>query len=106
MTDAPNEGEGPIIRDKRRIDPSTGEVRSPSAEPGELRPEAAPPAASGAVPADPVDDELTQIVSEDTQRLLNERTADLQRVQAEYANYRRRVERDRQAVSEQALASV
>jgi molecular chaperone GrpE len=37
---------------------------------------------------------------------LAERTADLQRVQAEYANYRRRVDRDRQAVAEQALASV
>jgi molecular chaperone GrpE len=38
--------------------------------------------------------------------LLDERTTDLQRVQAEFANYRRRVERDRQAVAEQALASV
>jgi len=38
--------------------------------------------------------------------VLDERTADLQRVQAEFANYRRRVERDRQAVAEQALASV
>ena len=35
-----------------------------------------------------------------------ERTADLQRLQAEYANYRKRVERDRIAVREQALASV
>ena len=38
--------------------------------------------------------------------MLAERTADLQRLQAEYANYRKRVERDRQAVREQALASV
>ena len=37
---------------------------------------------------------------------LAERTADLQRVHAEYANYRKRVERDRLAVREQALASV
>jgi molecular chaperone GrpE len=37
---------------------------------------------------------------------LAERTADLQRLQAEYANYRKRVERDRAAVREQALASV
>ena len=37
---------------------------------------------------------------------LAERTADLQRVQAEYANYRKRVDRDRAAVREQALASV
>jgi molecular chaperone GrpE len=96
VTDAPTEGEGPVIRDKRRIDPSTGE----------LRPEAAQPAASGQTPADPVEEELAQLVSDDIQKLLDERTADLQRVQAEFTNYRRRVERDRQAVGEQALASV
>jgi molecular chaperone GrpE len=39
-------------------------------------------------------------------RELKERTSDLQRLQAEYANYRKRVERDRQAVREQALANV
>ena len=34
---------------------------------------------------------------------LAERTADLQRLQAEYANYRKRVDRDRAAVHEQAI---
>ena len=34
---------------------------------------------------------------------LAERTADLQRLQAEYANYRKRVDRDRAAVQEQAI---
>jgi molecular chaperone GrpE len=37
---------------------------------------------------------------------LAERTADLQRLQAEYANYRKRVDRDRAAVKEQAVATV
>jgi molecular chaperone GrpE len=37
---------------------------------------------------------------------LSERTADLQRLKAEYDNYRRRVERDRQAGAEQAAARV
>lgn len=37
---------------------------------------------------------------------LAERTADLQRLQAEFANYRKRVDRDRLAVREQALANV
>ena len=37
---------------------------------------------------------------------LAERTSDLQRLQAEYANYRRRVERDRAANREQAVAAV
>jgi molecular chaperone GrpE len=91
VSDVPEEGDAPIIRDKRRIDPSTGEVR-----PGV--PEAPAP--------DPVEDELAEIVTSDFRSLLDERTSDLQRVQAEFTNYRRRVERDRQAVGEQALASV
>src|SRR5690606_24003139 len=37
---------------------------------------------------------------------LDERTSDLQRVTAEYANYRKRVERDRLQVAEQATAQV
>ncbi|MEU7865716.1 nucleotide exchange factor GrpE [Dactylosporangium sp. NPDC049140] len=37
---------------------------------------------------------------------LDERTRDLQRVTAEYANYRKRVDRDRTAVVEQASANV
>ncbi|MCX5342539.1 nucleotide exchange factor GrpE [Streptomyces sp. R-74717] len=37
---------------------------------------------------------------------LNERTGDLQRLQAEYQNYRRRVERDRATVKEIAVAGL
>ncbi|MEV8593363.1 nucleotide exchange factor GrpE [Streptomyces sp. NPDC052013] len=40
------------------------------------------------------------------QRLLEERTADLQRVKAEYDNYRKRVARDRMAVRTVAAANV
>jgi molecular chaperone GrpE len=87
VSDVPEEGDAPVIRDKRRIDPTTGEVRAGASAPA----------------PDPVEEE---IVSSDLQSLLEERTADLQRVQAEFTNYRRRVERDRQAVGEQALASV
>ena len=93
MSDVPFEGEGPVIRDKRRLDPTTGEVR-----PGVPETEAPVP--------DPVEEALADIVSSDFKALLEERTTDLQRLQAEFANYRRRVERDRQAVGEQALASV
>lgn len=46
-------------------------------------------------------DELDRLRSQ-----LTERTADLQRLQAEYANYRRRVERDREATVAGAKASV
>ncbi|MFJ8696389.1 nucleotide exchange factor GrpE [Streptomyces roseolilacinus] len=41
-----------------------------------------------------------------TRTALAERTADLQRLQAEYQNYRRRVERDRIAVKEVAIANL
>ena len=41
-------------------------------------------------------------LAEDTARQLAERTEDLQRVTAEYANYRRRVDRDRTLVVDQA----
>jgi molecular chaperone GrpE len=80
----------PVIRDKRRIDPTTGAVRPESAVP-------APPAA-----AEPVAGAGNDTVAAE----LAERTADLQRLQAEYVNYRRRVERDREAVRELAVIAV
>ncbi|MGW2491367.1 nucleotide exchange factor GrpE [Streptomyces sp. NPDC001606] len=43
---------------------------------------------------------------EQLRRLVQERTADLQRVKAEYDNYRKRVRRDRLAVCEIAVANV
>jgi molecular chaperone GrpE len=43
---------------------------------------------------------------EELRRLVEERTADLQRVKAEYDNYRKRVRRDRLAVREIAVANV
>ena len=145
------ERQGPVIRDRRRIDPVTGQVRNTGAS--------RPAARAGSQPADqpkpgqqlrcrraarcgqadaagasararrstPVHaavrasgqaarrapaggkaparrgrpGALAQAVT-----MLAERTADLQRLQAEYANYRKRVERDRLAVREQALANV
>ncbi|BCJ71869.1 hypothetical protein CS0771_14130 [Catellatospora sp. IY07-71] len=55
---------------------------------------------AGAVPA-ALGAELAQL-----RTALEERTADLQRVTAEYANYRRRVERDRAVSAELATGSV
>jgi molecular chaperone GrpE len=86
--------ERPVIRDRRRLDPNTGEVRAGAAD--QAAPGPPPPPNDTAATAGPSDLEVA----------LAERTADLQRVQAEYANYRRRVDRDRQAVGETALASV
>jgi molecular chaperone GrpE len=101
MSDGPDEGQAaepdkPVVRDKRRIDPATGEVR----------PEAAASAAASPDDLSALEEQLADVVSSDIELQLAERTEDLQRLHAEFANYRRRVERDRQAVAEQALGSV
>ncbi|MDN0200474.1 nucleotide exchange factor GrpE [Streptomyces sp. S.PNR 29] len=51
-------------------------------------------------------DRRPQQSTEELRRLLQERTADLQRVKAEYDNYRKRVRRDRLAVRQIAVANV
>ena len=93
---SPNSAEEPEprlhIRDNRRIDPETYEVREPQ--------ETAAPAARD-VTTDAQDSAGAAQASADQARIaeltasLAERTADLQRLQAEYVNYKRRVDRDR-----------
>jgi len=87
-----------VVNDRRRIDPETGEVRAPAAPAEEG---AAPAADETVVAAEFVDDAEVELKAQ-----LDERTADLQRLTAEYANYRKRVERDREAVINNAKASV
>jgi len=156
MSASEEQSQGPVIRDRRRIDPVTGQPRehgtasgsaqagSPSHGAGQPRPgkhavskpgaprteaagsagasEAGPEAGNGeadltgAGPAGPAGPGQPQPAGEgpaaappagrDTAVMLAERTADLQRLQAEYVNYRKRVERDRAAVREQSLAAV
>jgi molecular chaperone GrpE len=55
---------------------------------------------AAAAPAAPAE---SAVVS-DLERQLAERTADVQRLQAEYANYRKRVDRDRATVREHAVS--
>jgi molecular chaperone GrpE len=155
MAASEEESRGPIIRDRRRIDPVTGQPRqaaqpaganagqpsvagqaargpgqagqtgptrpgkhsaskpgsrTEAAETAEIVGQAAPE--SGAAGPGDADDRQAANGATGTDRAgdlagkLAERTADLQRVQAEYANYRKRVDRDRTAVRELALASV
>ncbi|MPY98849.1 MAG: nucleotide exchange factor GrpE [Actinophytocola sp.] len=90
-----------IVRDRRKIDPETGELRSESIVEDAPRPEdGSGPPAGGEI----VDDAVAP--ASDVEKELAERTADLQRVQAEYANYRKRVERDKVANTTAAKASV
>jgi molecular chaperone GrpE len=87
---------GPVVRDKRRIDPETGEVRRQVAAP-----DASDPATPGASEASDSPGGLTG----DAQ-LAAERLDDLQRLQAEYVNYRKRVERDRDVARDLAVGGV
>jgi molecular chaperone GrpE len=96
-------GEEPrvVVRDRRRIDPETGEIRPPAPETGLGAAE--PDLAS--VPEEAVIEAVPSQEAE-LKAQLDERTADLQRLQAEYANYRKRVDRDREVVVNTAKASV
>jgi molecular chaperone GrpE len=144
MRSSDEESQGPVIRDRRRIDPATGQVRDADrqAGQGQAGPQRGPaqprpgrhavskpggtsrgtpgdgqqaPGAAGAAGAPGAAGRQDDAPAPDTNQTdgmevmtaqLAERTADLQRLQAEYANYRKRVERDRMAVREQALANV
>ncbi|WP_317444509.1 nucleotide exchange factor GrpE [Streptomyces collinus] len=75
------------------------------ATPDDAESKAAPD--EGAAPAGDVNADAGLVAQLDQVRTaLNERTLDLQRLQAEYQNYRRRVERDRVAVKEIAIANL
>jgi molecular chaperone GrpE len=94
-----DQGEEPrvVVRDRRRIDPQTGQVRAtPEEEPVTTAAHAAAPGVPGTEPNPEAELKLQ----------LEERTADLQRLQAEYANYRKRIDRDREAVITAAKAAV
>ena len=95
-----------VVRDRRRIDPATGAVRTPDPTgPKHAAPDKSEPSERSAF------DQKSDLAAtaEDDGELrsqLAERTSDLQRITAEYANYRRRVERDREAVVLAAKAAV
>ncbi len=78
------------VTDKRRVDPVTGEVREHAAGPAPSGP--APEAFEGETP-----EEAGKAA---------ELLADLQRVQADFANYRKRALRDQQLTAERAKAAV
>ncbi|WP_328990113.1 nucleotide exchange factor GrpE [Kribbella sp. NBC_01245] len=109
MTDRPSEfGDGePVVTDKRRIDPETGELREPAKAPAPAGPAAGTPGTPGAQPPRDPSDLIGPSAQEALlTEALKERTADLQRLQAEYVNYKRRVDRDREANREIVIGSV
>ncbi|GAA3730642.1 nucleotide exchange factor GrpE [Leifsonia bigeumensis] len=87
----------PVVRDKRRIDPETGEARKDVEDVGEKL----------------TDDDLARLLEEPVPAesgseadAASEHLEDLKRVQAEYANYRKRVDRDRYVARDLAVAEV
>jgi molecular chaperone GrpE len=131
MTAPEDPGKGPVIRDNRRIDPVTGQPRrgkhaasQPAGTSGAGRPggpgsrhvragesasapeqEVSPTEEGGTTTAGPAAAAPPDTAAASKlQSQLAERTADLQRLQAEYANYRKRVDRDRATVREHAVA--
>jgi molecular chaperone GrpE len=98
VSDQEFEQTGVRFTDKRRVDPVTNQVRQP----------ATPAAAPGLDEVlDVEEQEATVLEGEvfEAQSKLAELTNDLQRVHAEYANYRRRVDRDRELVRETAIGT-
>lgn len=114
-----DDNQEPVIRDKRRVDPETGDIRaadsaaaeeSAAAEGQPAADDAADAAEQTAADSEKAPDEL----SEEDQRLLEEASRDLVaemrdqmlRAQAELVNFRTRVERDRVANRESVIADV
>lgn len=105
----------PRFTDKRRIDPTTGAVRDPAGS----TPAGDPAGASGAdaegqAPGTgSADDagsaeEKHPVVAalEASEAIAAERLEDLQRLQAEFVNYRKRVERDRLVARDQTVVAL
>ena len=108
-----NEPRKPVIRDNRKVDPETGEARQPESE-------AAAPTEGNAAPTDgdalsqaeeilngvevPADESVASGAAAEAQAA--ELRNDLLRLQAEYVNYRKRVERDRAVAGEMAVIGV
>ena len=117
-----NEPQKPVIRDNRKVDPETGQTRRPDNEPAAGAGTGADTQSASAPDSEVFDgDALSQaedilnsvevpaeesvaqgIASAEAEELKN----DLRRLQAEYVNYRKRVERDRAVAGEMAVIGV
>jgi molecular chaperone GrpE len=104
MNDEELGSSGIRFTDKRRVDPATNQVRRPET-PADA-PGIADTLEGEALVASDLEGDVAAELEGDValaQAKLAELTNDLQRVHAEYANYRRRVDRDRELVREVAI---
>jgi molecular chaperone GrpE len=103
-----SESTGPRVTDKRRLDPETGKVRHATS--GSSKDEVPTAAVSGETSQVlEGDDVVGPVEGEDVHpdtTLAADLTRDLQRLQAEYVNYKKRVDRDRQMHRDLAVGSV
>ncbi|QCB96329.1 nucleotide exchange factor GrpE [Arthrobacter sp. PAMC25564] len=99
-----NEPEKPVIHDNRKVDPKTGQARHPDQEQhtgsGDALSQAADILNSVEVPA------AESVAQGAGAAEAEELKDDLRRLQAEYVNYRKRVERDRAVAGEMAVIGV
>jgi molecular chaperone GrpE len=103
-----DDSQKPVIHDNRKVDPKTGQARHPDQE----RAAAGEPDSGDALSQaedilNSVDVPATESVAQgagagEAEELKN----DLRRLQAEYVNYRKRVERDRAVAGEMAVIGV
>ena len=98
--DSDPENQEPVVNDKRRIDPETGDVRE--------QPEAEVASGEDAAPADgeTLSAEDQSLLDQAERDLVAEMRGDMLRAQAELVNFRTRVERDRAANREAVIAEV
>lgn len=84
--------EEPVVFDKRRIDPETGDIR--------------PQPASDDEPGEPLGDDDLALLADAERDLVAEYRDRAARAEAELANFRQRVERDRQANRDAVIIEV
>ena len=100
-----NDSHEPVtVTDKRRIDPETGEIR-PRTREAEDHQQATGPAPSGPAP-EAVAGVAAQRADSSTSEEVAELKSTLQRVKAEYDNYRKRTLRDQQLAAERTKVAV
>lgn len=95
----PDESEEPVVRDKRKIDPDTGEPRQKAASAADALIEAEGPDVE-------LSDEDVALLADAERDLVGEYRDRAARAEAELKNFRTRVERDRVANREAVIAEV
>jgi molecular chaperone GrpE len=107
MADEKNndDNQEPVIRDKRRVDPETGDVREPTEGAGAEAP-APDDSSNDAAEVDELSDEDQALLEQASRDLVAEMRTDMLRAQAELVNFRQRVERDRAANRDAVIAEV